>query len=289
MPLAAGNLLLDAYQNHYAVPALSVHSLDMVEAVIEAADTSNSPVLLQIGQRAIRNGQMQSLADHIVKTAANYKIPVGIHLDHCRTYPQVVEALYAGFTSCMMDASALPFEDNVALTQKAVETCHAVGVPVEGELGAIGGVEDDISVADEEVVYTSVEAAVAFVERTQVDSLAVAIGSAHGMYKRTPKLDLQRLQHIYEQTDVPLVLHGGSGIPKEQIQASLKYGIAKINFDTELRLAFVSGLSEGSRQFPDDPFSMMQFARERLKEMVYEKISYCRLEEVTNGGALQRS
>lgn len=278
MPLVVGNLLLDAYQNHYAVPAISVHSLAMIEAVIEAADTAGSPVLLQIGQRAIRNGQMKSLANHIAHTAVGSNVPVGIHLDHCRTYPQVVEALYAGFTSCMMDASALPFDDNVALTSKAVETCHAVGVPVEGELGAVGGVEDDISVTEEEVVYTPVEAAVSFVERTKVDSLAVAIGSAHGMYKRTPNLDLQRLQLIYEQTNVPLVLHGGSGIPKQQIQAALKCGIAKINFDTEMRLAFVQGLRDGSDQFPDDPFSVMQFARQRFKEMVYEKIAYCRLE-----------
>lgn len=278
MPLEAGNLLLDAYRNHYAVPAFSVHSLEMIEAIIEAVDEIGCPALLQIGQRAIRNGQMKYLADHIKKTAADYSVPIGIHLDHCRTYPQVVEALYAGFTSCMIDASALPFIENVELTKKTVEICHAVNVPVEGELGAIGGVEDDISVEEEDVVFTSVDAAVEFAEQTEVDSLAVAIGSAHGMYKQTPKLDMGRLRLIYEHTDLPLVLHGGSGIPKEQIQTSLKYGISKINFDTELRLAFVSGLAEGSRQFPDDPFAATQLARKRLKEIVCEKVSYCRLE-----------
>lgn len=277
MPIATGDILRHAYENRYAVPAFSVHTADMVDAVLAEAEAQNMPVLLQIGQRAIRNRQMASLATYIQAVAAGLRIPVSIHLDHCRQFDQVVEALRAGLTSCMIDASAQVFAENVRLTRKVVEMCHAVGVPVEGELGAIGGVEDDIDVAEEDVLYTSVESAVEFVGRTHVDSLAVAIGSAHGMYKRPPNLDLLRLQTIYEATNVPLVLHGGSGIPEAQIRESLKYGISKINFDTELRLAFTQGLKDGVNQYEDDPFSAILVAKHALRQVVREKVRFCRL------------
>lgn len=276
MPIATGYILQDAYKDHYAVPAFSVHSFDMIDAVLAEAQEHDMPVLLQVGQRAIRNGQMQSLTDYIHQVAPSFTIPIGIHLDHCRDNNQVIQAIRAGMTSFMMDASAKPFEVNVLQTKAAVGVCHAVGMPVEGELGAIGGVEDDISVADEDVVYTSVEAAVRFVQETGVDSLAVAIGSAHGMYKREPKLDLKRLSEIHANTEVPLVLHGGSGIPQAQIREALKLGIAKINFDTELRLSFMSGIKDAAEKFPDDPYGAMEHAKKALRVVVAEKIGFCR-------------
>ncbi|WP_029421357.1 class II fructose-bisphosphate aldolase [Alicyclobacillus macrosporangiidus] len=275
MPLATGAILRDAYEQHYAVPAFSVHSADMIEAVVAEANLQRMPIMLQIGQRAIRNGQMQTLVGAIQAVASQVSIPVVIHLDHSRQFEQIVQALRAGFTSCMIDASALSFEENIAETVQAVRVCHAVGVPVEGELGAIGGAEDDIDVRDEDVIYTSPEAAAEFIHRTGVDSLAVAIGSAHGMYKQEPKLDLERLGSIYAATNVPLVLHGGSGIPEDQIRRALKLGIAKINFDTELRLAYVAGLREGAEQYGDDPFTVVQYAQQRLREVVREKIRFC--------------
>ncbi|QSO49300.1 class II fructose-bisphosphate aldolase [Alicyclobacillus mengziensis] len=276
MPLATGYILQDAYKRHYAVPAFSVHTFDMVDAVLAQAEQDAMPVLLMVGQRAIRNRQMQTLVDYICDAAPSFTIPIGIHLDHCRDNNQVIQAIRAGMTSFMMDASAHPFDVNVARTRAAVEACHAVDMPVEGELGAIGGVEDDISVRDEDAEVTSVEAAVRFVEETGVDSLAVAIGSAHGMYRREPKLDLQRLAEIYANTEIPLVLHGGSGIPRHQIAAALQLGIAKINFDTELRLGFMSGLKDAAEKFPDDPFHAMEHAKAALREVVREKIVFCR-------------
>ena len=276
MPLTTGDILIDAYRNHYAVPAFSVHSRDMIDAVLTEAESQNMPVLLQIGQRAIRNGQMRTLTQYIHRVASGFQVPIGIHLDHCRDTRQVIEAIQAGMTSFMMDASAQPFSINVSQTKYAVEVCHAISMPVEGELGAIGGVEDDVRVDHKDVVYTSVQAAIRFVEETGVDSLAVAIGSAHGMYKREPRLDLQRLEEIYAHTRIPLVLHGGSGIPKAQIQTSLKFGIAKINFDTELRLAFMGGLQAAVTQFADDPFGALEHAKTALREVVREKIEYCR-------------
>ncbi len=276
MPLDTGYILHDAYRNGYAVPALSVHSKAMIEAVIAEAQMRQMPVMLQIGQRAIRNGQMDSLVSDGEQIAARATIPVVIHLDHSHEYVQVVQAVRAGFTSCMIDASTLPFAENIAVTTQVVQLCHAVHVPVEGELGAIGGVEDDISVREEDVVYTSPGAASEFVRKTQVDSLAVAIGSAHGMYRQTPKLDLQRLQQIRECVSVPLVLHGGSGIPKDQIQSAIRLGISKINFDTELRIAFLRGWREGLERYSDDPFSAEQLAIHHLRELVAEKIEWCR-------------
>ncbi|QQE80482.1 class II fructose-bisphosphate aldolase [Alicyclobacillus sp. SO9] len=276
MTLATGFILQDAYKAGYAVPAFSVHSTDMVDAVLDEAEVEKMPVLLQIGQRAIRNGQMETLTNHIRLVASQYKIPIAIHLDHCRDTSQAVKALRSGMTSFMMDASAQTFSDNVRLTGEVVQMCHAINMPVEGELGAIGGVEDDISVDDKDVVYTSVEAAVEFIESTAVDSLAVAIGSAHGMYKREPKLDLVRLEDIYHNTSVPLVLHGGSGISQTQIRKAIKFGIAKINFDTELRLAYVKGLGSAVGKFPDDPFSLGEHAKQALRTVVKEKIDYCR-------------
>lgn len=275
MSLSDSNLLQLAYKGGYAVPAFSVHTFDMIDAILHEAQSQSWPVLLQIGQRAIRNGQMNALTDYIRAVAPTYEIPIAIHLDHCRQSDQVIQAIRAGMTSIMMDASSLSFEQNIEETREIVRICHAIGLPVEGELGAIGGVEDDISVDEEDVVYTSVEAAVEFAEKTGVDSLAVAIGSAHGMYKREPKLDLARLDDIFHATSIPLVLHGGSGIPKAQIQTSLGMGISKINFDTELRLGFMSGLKDGAEQFADDPFNAMEHAKQVLKVVVHEKISYC--------------
>lgn len=275
MPLATGTILSEAVQNRYAVPAFSVHSVDMVDAIMEEAEAQHHPVMLQIGQRAIRNGQMEALAAHARSRAARLRVAAVIHLDHSHDYGQVVQAVRAGFTSCMIDASALPFEENVAATREVVRLCHAIGVPVEGEIGSIGGVEDDIAVADEDVLYTSVEAAVRFVRETSVDSLAVAIGSAHGMYKREPKLDLHRLAQIHEAVRIPLVLHGGSGIPVAQIRSAIRLGVAKVNFDTELRMAFVSGLQRGAESHPDDPFFAMRTAQDALRETVREKIGWC--------------
>jgi len=275
LPLESGYILKTAFQAGYAVPAFSIHSEAMIDAIIAEAEALGSPVLLQIGQRAIRNGQMETLAIHTTRVAQNARIPVVIHLDHCREFEQVVRALRAGFTCCMMDASARPFAENIASTAEIVRLCHAVGVPVEGELGAIGGVEDDIDVADEDVVYTSPEIAATFVDETHIDVLAVAIGSAHGMYKSAPHLELELLGDIRSVTNIPLVLHGGSGIPRVQIEAAIAKGIAKINFDTELRLAYVAGWRAGCEVYPDDPFGALTTAQEALRTVVRDKIAWC--------------
>ncbi|WAH38380.1 class II fructose-bisphosphate aldolase [Alicyclobacillus dauci] len=283
MPLYTGTILKRAYEERYAVPAFSVHNYAMIEAVVEEARELQVPVLIQIGQRAIRYGQMRSLQNHIALQAAVSPYPVVSHLDHCHDFEQIIEALRAGLTSCMIDASMRTLDENILLTRKVVEACHAVGVPVEGELGAIGGVEDDVSVADDEVVFTAPDVAERYVRETGVDSLAVAIGSAHGMYKREPSLDLDRLAAINRHCGIPLVLHGGSGIPRWQIQKAIQFGISKINFDTELRLAYLEGLKSGCERHSDDPFQAEQIAKERLREVIREKIHWS-----FPGGLVQR-
>jgi len=275
MPLASGKIVRDAWERGYAVPAFSVHSTDMIDAVLEEAQLLEAPVLLQIGQRVIRNGQMPYLVAHITQVAVACAIPVCIHLDHCHEVSQIVQSLHVGVTSCMIDSSSLPFEQNVAITKQVVELCHFVDIPVEGELGTITGVEDDVSVAEGAAAFTDPVVAAQYVARTGVDSLAIAIGSAHGMYKSEPKLDLERLAAIREAVSVPLVLHGGSGIPIAAIHAAIRLGIAKINFDTELRIAFVAGLQEAAERYADDPFSVLQLAKERLRATVCEKIGFC--------------
>jgi len=276
MPLATWNILSDAHSHGYAVPALSVQNVTMVDAVLAEAEAQKYPIILQIGQRAIRNGLMKTLADHIRRMCESVSVPVVIHLDHSQDYEQVVWALRFGFTSCMFDGSLFPMDKNIAMTKEVVRLCHAVDIPVEGELGTIGGVEDDIDVANEDAQFTSPEDAARFVHETGVDSLAVAVGSAHGMYKETPSLDLDRLRDISNVTRIPLVLHGGSGIPKEQIRNAVRLGVSKINFDTELRLAYVSGLKMGVVDYPDDPYSAEQVAVESLRAIVRQKIEWCK-------------
>ncbi|MHB1628158.1 MAG: class II fructose-bisphosphate aldolase [Bacilli bacterium] len=275
LPLASGKIVREAWERGYAVPAFSVHATDMIDGVLEEAELLGAPVLLQIGQRVIRNGRMQGLIAHIERVTGDCGIPAAIHLDHSHEVSQVVQALRAGVTSCMIDASSLSFEQNIEMTRQVVDLCHWVDVPVEGELGTISGVEDDVAVSESSAAFTDPDLAAEFVAYTGVDSLAVAIGSAHGMYKREPRLDLVRLQKIREAVSVPLVLHGGSGIPIEAVRGAVRLGIAKINFDTELRIAFATGLQDGGARFGDDPFAALQEAKLRLRKTVREKIACC--------------
>jgi fructose-bisphosphate aldolase class II len=275
MRLTDGRTLLNhALANKYAVGAFSVHTAEMVQGVLEAAEEEKAPVLLQIGQRAIRNSGFAALVQAIRFYGERVSVPVCIHLDHGSSYEQAVEALQAGCTSVMFDGSHLPVETNIAITRRVVEAAHRAGVSVEGEIGKIAGVEDDISVDEKDAFLTDPEEAYYFYENTKVDYLAVSIGSAHGIYKKEPKLDLMRLDRIRQRVPIPIVLHGGSGIPDEQIREAIPYGIAKINVDTELRAAYTAGLAESLQEHREafDPFRYQSAAMEAMKETVRAKI-----------------
>lgn len=245
MPFISGKVLLEkAWQDGYAVGAFSAHNAETIQAILMAAEAEQSPVMIQVGQRAIQYMGLEPMKAMIDIFAKRATVPVCIHLDHSRQYEQTMQAIRLGFQSVMFDGSALPFEDNAAITRKVVEASRALGVGSEGEIGKIGGTEDDITVAEEDAMITSVQEAVQFVDATDVDYLAVSTGTAHGIYKKTPKLAFERLQEIVAAVRRPIVLHGGSDVPDDQIRQAVKLGVAKINVDTELRQSFTLGMLE---------------------------------------------
>jgi fructose-bisphosphate aldolase class II len=206
--------------------------------------------------------------------AEKASVPVILHLDHGSSFEVVLKCIRAGFSSIMIDASHYPLEENIARTKQVVHACHTLGIDVEGELGRIGGVEDDLSVDEKDASLARPEEAVRLVQETGIDALAPAIGSAHGMYKGDPELDFDRLATIRDLTGVPLVLHGGSGIPDEDIRKAISLGVSKINVNTENQVAFTKKIREilGKDENLYDPRKYLGPAREAIKETVREKI-----------------
>ena len=240
MPLVKmKDILIPARAGKYAVGAFEFWSYDSAQAVVEAAADADMPVILQAGEIECNYaGGIAILADIARRVAENASVSVALHLDHADTIELISNAIGAGFTSVMIDASLLPFDENTELTKRVVEMARPHGVTVEAELGRLGGSEGNISVADELASQTDPSAARDFVEITGIDALAVAIGTAHGLYKFPPNLNLERLADIAGLVDIPLVLHGGSGTPECDIIKSIPLGIAKINICTEFILAY---------------------------------------------------
>ena len=201
--------------------------------------------------------------------AAKAKVPVALNIDHGTDFNQVVRCIRHGFSAVMIDGSKLPFEENVAITRKVVEVAHPNDISVEAELGKITGVEDDIAVAEHEGLFTDPDEAYAFVQQTNCDALAVAIGTAHGVYRGEPKLDFDRLQAIASKIDTPIVLHGASGVPDDAIRKAVSLGVCKINIDTELRLAFAQAIKQVLNETPTNTipgrFSARQKSHERIR------------------------
>ncbi|WP_242688811.1 class II fructose-bisphosphate aldolase [Bacillus sp. Cs-700] len=290
MPFINGKTMLDhAFQNGYGVGAFSAHNAETVLAIFEAAAEEKAPIMIQVGQKVIQTLGMEALKGLIDTYEKEFNVPVAIHLDHSRQFEQTMQAVQIGFQSVMFDGSGLSFEENTATTKKVVDIARALGIGSEGEIGKIGGTEDDITVDEKDALITTTEEAVAFVEATDVDYLAVSIGTAHGIYKETPNLRFERLKEIVEAVQRPVVLHGGSDVPDEQVQRAISLGIAKINVDTELRQAFTRGVQEAFSENPDDIVlaSSLGLGRLRMKEKVQEKIrvfgSQGKAEELLSG------
>jgi fructose-bisphosphate aldolase class II len=290
------DLLNSARQKAYAVGAFNINNLESLLAVAEAAVEEKSPVIIAVTPSAIKYAGLTYLAK-IAKTAAeSASVPMALHLDHGENFETASKCIEAGFTSVMIDGSFLKFGENVALTKRVVDFAHSKGVSVEAELGRLAGVEES-TVEEKEAVLTDPNAAKEFVETTGVDALAVAIGTSHGAYKfkAEPKLDFERLKLIKEKIDVPLVLHGASsvpqwiiekavkygaeltgakGIPEEHIKKAISLGIAKINIDTDLRLAFTATIREFLANSPKefDPRKILGSAKEAMKEVVKGKM-----------------
>lgn len=259
-----------AEAGNYCVPAFNVYNIETVMGVIKAAEEQKAPVIIQVYPRLLNEEVGYYLAPVVVAAARKATVPVCFHLDHGPSESEVMKALRLGATGIMLDGSAHSFEENVALTKHIVDSCAAIGIGVEGELGHVGSVNDD---AMEE--YTDPAEAAEFVKQTGVTCLAVLIGNAHGHYKKTPNLDIERVKAIREATGgLPLVLHGGSGIPDEQVKAAIKAGIRKMNIGTDVCCAFADGtketLEDPKRSLAVDLF--MKHPIETVKKLAVEKI-----------------
>ncbi|GIM46746.1 fructose-bisphosphate aldolase [Collibacillus ludicampi] len=267
-------VLTDGLKNGYAVGQFNVNNLEFLQAIVEVAEEERSPVILGVSEGAMKYMGLEYTVTMAKAAAEKASVPVILHLDHGSSYQVVLKCIRAGFSSIMIDASHYPLEENIAKTKQVVDACHVLGIDVEGELGRIGGTEDDLTVDEREASLAIPEEAQRLVQETGIDALAPAIGSAHGPYKGKPELDFDRLAKIRDLTGVPLVLHGGSGIPDEDIRKAISLGVSKINVNTENQIAFTAKVREilNNNAKVYDPRKILGPAREAIKEVVREKI-----------------
>ncbi|WP_105614288.1 class II fructose-bisphosphate aldolase [Vallitalea okinawensis] len=269
-------LLKKASQQKKAIPAFNIHNLETIQAVVEAAKELNSPVIIQTTPGTLKHAGIEYVSAIVKEAAIQYNIPIALHMDHCPSFDTIVNCIKYGYTSVMIDGAHLDYDENVELVKSVVKMAQAVGVQVEGEIGKIGGVEDDMYVHEADAAFTIPEEAKTFVEDTGIDSLAVAIGTAHGMYKGEPQLDFPRIEAINELVDVPLVLHGASGVPDESVKKAIHHGMAKINIATELKNPMAEAIKDTlSDPSINDPRKYMGAAREAVKAVVKDKIRLC--------------
>ncbi|MBO3063495.1 ketose-bisphosphate aldolase [Mammaliicoccus fleurettii] len=269
------DLLKVANDNQFAVPAFNICSFDMLKSIMEKAEYLDAPVILEI-----HPDEIEYLGNHFVSVVRSYalnsKVPVVIHLDHGGTLYDVTRAIRNGYTSVMIDASTKSFEDNIAITKKVVEIAHNVGVSVEAELGTIGNNGSSEGGADE-IIYTDPDQAEYFVNETNIDTLAVAIGTSHGLYPKgkQPKLNIELLKEINSRLSIPIVLHGGSGNPDEEVRESVQHGVGKVNLSSDLKSVFFEGirktLIENKNMY--EPNEIYPIANARLKEVVDYKMN----------------
>ena len=239
------DLLAVAHDNDFAVPAFNISDHAMFNGVVEISEETQAPLIVAIHPDELRHTGVE-IMESIIARAHRSAVPIAIHFDHGTTYEQILLAIRTGFTSIMIDGSMLPFAENIALTKRAAEAAHALGISVEGELGTIGKTDAEAEDGTDSIIYTDPDDAVTFVAETGVDSLAVAIGTSHGIYPAhmKPELKLDLLQDIAAKIDVPLVLHGGSGNPDDEIARSVKLGINKINISSDIKVAYHDKLRE---------------------------------------------
>lgn len=270
-------MLQKALKGRYAVGQFNINNLEYTQAILAAAQEEQSPVILgvSVGAKRYMGGyKVVSAMVRAIIEESNITVPVALHLDHGPTFEDCVLALDAGFTSVMFDGSHHPLEENIALTKKVTEIAHYVGASVEAELGRIGGQEDDVKVDDADANYAIPEECLRLVQETGIDAMAPALGSAHGPYKGEPKLAFDRMEVIRDMTGMPLVLHGGSGIPEKDIQKAISLGTSKINVNTENQIVGTAKIREVLAANPKmyDPRKYMGPGRDAIKELVKAKI-----------------
>jgi len=263
-------MLEAARDGGYCVGAFNIVDFLSIEAVVEAAEATRAPVMLQTSSGVIKKFSVRKLVAMARLAADHSPVPVALHLDHGTDVKVLSEAIKAGYSSVMIDASEHPFEKNVTITKSVVDEAHAAGVSVEGEVGRVVGVEDDIVVHQDEAIYTTPEEALEFQRRTGVDFLAAAIGTAHGFYKVEPKLNIDTLRKIRVQAAFPLVVHGGTGLPFEVIQELVRAGATKMNLSTQIKKTYIDGLYDyiAAKRTEYDIIKVLAHAKAELVTMI---------------------
>ena len=269
MPLVTTNeMLKKAQEGHYAVGAFNVENMEMVMAVIKAAEEMKAPVIMQTTPSTVKYAGLDYFFAMVKTAAEKASVPVAMHLDHGSSFELAMQALRTGYTSIMIDGSHGSFEENIDVSKRVADACNPSGISVEAELGKVGGKEDDLEA--EADTNTDPEEAREFVERTGVTSLAVAIGTAHGFYASTPVLDKERVSEIKKVVSVPLVLHGASGLSDDDVRECVQRGMCKVNFATELRAAYTDAGKKLLAEKPEtfDPKKFGVVGMEAVKELV---------------------
>ena len=276
MPLSTTTeMLLSAQRGGYAIGAFNIENMEMAQAVITAANELGAPVIVQTTPSTLKYALPELFYANIAVLAERANVQVAMHLDHGDSFELAVQAIRAGYTSIMIDGSHGTLEENMDITSRVVSVANSIAIPVEAELGKVGGKEDDLDGGSGS--YTDPETAKKFVNMTGITSLAVAIGTAHGVYKDVPKLDIERLKQIRKRVDIPLVLHGASGLNDKDIKECIREGICKVNFATELREAFSKGIKDVISNTPDvfDPKKYGGVGREHVKRLVMDRMKVC--------------
>lgn len=270
-------MILDAQKNHYAVPAFNIHNLETLQVVVETCNELRSPVILAATPSTVRYADKDYLVALTAAAMEKVTVPISFHLDHHEDVAEIESTIAAGCRSVMIDASRLPYEENVQKVRRVVEFAHICGATVEAELGKLVGQEDDLTVDEKDSAYTNPDDAVRYVADTGIDTLAVAIGTAHGLYKGTPKLDFDRLKEIRSRVDIPLVLHGASDVPDELVSKAISLGICKVNVATDLKIPFANAVKEFFKEHPEtnDPRKYMTPGKEAMKEVIIHKVKVC--------------
>lgn len=282
--ISTKEMLLKAQKEGYAIPAFNIHNLETIQVVLQAANDLRSPVILAATPSTVKYANENYLLSIIEKGSELNDIPLTFHLDHHENVEDIKNIIKLGCKSVMIDASKYEFKKNIDIVKDVVDFAHKYGATVEAELGKLGGVEDDLKVDEKDSFLTDPDEAYEFVKLTGVDSLAVAIGTAHGLYKSEPKLDFERLEKIKSIVDVPLVLHGASGVPYEAVQTAIEKGICKVNIATELKIPFSNAIKEYFNENPNasDPRQYLVPAKRAMYDVVVEKIKMCKSENKAN-------
>jgi len=260
-----------------AIPAFNIHTLEMLQGVVEAASETNSPVIIQTSKSTINHIGLPFIVANVEIASRELDVPVALHLDHCTDYNTVIKCIKEGYSSVMVDGSMLDYKENVSFVREVVKVANTVDVAVEGEIGKIQGTEEVLSVDSDNDNLTLPEEAKKFAEDTGLDTLAVAIGTAHGVYKGEPKLDFKRLENIEKQVSVPLVLHGASGVSEKDLKETIKRGITKVNIATDLKVPMAEAIKDFFKENPDgyDPRKYLGQGKAVVKEVIKQKIKIC--------------